>query len=258
MPKARNYDDEIGMKYSRLTVKGWYRKDSVVFYNCICDCGGYKEIRRSHVVNKLIESCGCLRSEILTKRNTKHSGTKDQIYNIWRGILRRARGKVDNVQPNYKGTTISEDWLTNYLSFKEWFQSQADNYQEQQNFNLEVDKDILIEGNKHYSKETCLVVPDFVNRFLTSRHNYRGKYVLGVSREENKIKFKATISICGKQVCLGYFRTEEEAHRAWISAKIVELIRIQSTLPNEVAQSLNRILCKLQNALINNKIIDKL
>ena len=258
MSAAKNYDSEIGMKYSRLTVNNWFRKSSIVFYECVCDCGKPKVARRCHIVNNLIESCGCLRSEILTKRNTKHSGTDDPIYRIWRGIVWRARGKVNDKQPNYIGCTICEDWDTNYLSFKGWFESQLIKYEGYCGFDFEVDKDLLIEDNKHYSPETCVVVPSFVNRFLTSRHNYRGNYALGVSKYKGEKKFKANISICGEQTYLGSFITEKEAHKAWQAAKIAELKRLQSLLPKEISQTLNRVLCKLENAYNTNMFINKL
>ena len=117
---------------------------------------------------------------------------------------------------------------------------------------------LLIDGNKHYSPETCVVVPSFVNRFLTSRHNYRGNYALGVSKNKDEKKFKASISICGKQVYLGRFITEKAAHKAWQAAKIAELKRLQSLLPQEIAQALNRVLCKLENAYNADMFINKL
>lgn len=258
MPTARNYDHEVGKKYSRLTIKGWFRKDSVLFYECICDCGNTKIARKDHVVNNLTESCGCLRSEILTKRNTIHSCVGDKIYPVWIGIKSRAGGKVDHKQPNYIGATVCDEWEKDYLKFKTWFEDQVSKYPNDTIFNFEVDKDILVSGNKHYSPETCVVVPDFVNRFLTSRHNHRGTYALGVSKEGNRVKFRSYISINGKRKQLGSYNTELEAHKAWLTAKLNELRHIQSLLPEDVAQSLIRIAVKLENALDNDLFVDKL
>lgn len=65
------YDAMIGKKYSRLTVKSYYRKDYYVYVRCECDCGNLKEIQASNVWKGLTKSCGCiLRKELTDKQVT--------------------------------------------------------------------------------------------------------------------------------------------------------------------------------------------
>lgn len=49
-------------------------------------------------------------------------------------------------------------------SFKKWFD---ENYIK----GYELDKDILIKGNRIYSPDTCCFVPSFINRLYTSSKN---------------------------------------------------------------------------------------
>lgn len=49
-------------------------------YNCLCDCGNYKEIIIFHLKNNKIRSCGCLNNEIRTKRINEYN-KKNKKYN---------------------------------------------------------------------------------------------------------------------------------------------------------------------------------
>jgi len=62
MPKKINYNDYIGTKINRLTIKSFYRneKNNRVIFICKCDCGNEKHIYYNHVLNGNTQSCGCL------------------------------------------------------------------------------------------------------------------------------------------------------------------------------------------------------
>ena len=63
MTKTRR-EDLTGQKYNYLTAISVYRVDSSyrVYWNCICDCGNFKEINSNALVSGTIKSCGCLLS----------------------------------------------------------------------------------------------------------------------------------------------------------------------------------------------------
>ena len=46
---------------------------------------------------------------------------------------------------------------------------------------LQLDKDLLVNGSKVYSRETCVFVSNQVNIFLTERGNDRGEWPIGVN-----------------------------------------------------------------------------
>ena len=111
--------------------------------------------------------------------------------------------------PTYKVCSVCEEWR--YLSnFKKWFDK---NYKE----GCHLDKDILVQGNKVYSPDTCCFVPQYVNSLLTDHRGARGKYKIGVTKASKG--YTACVSRCGKEQYLGTFNTEDEAFTAYVKAK---------------------------------------
>lgn len=58
-------------------------------------------------------------------------------------------------KPTYEGCTVCDEWLY-FSNFKKWFD---ENYIE----GFQLDKDIIIRGNKVYSPQTCCFVPKEIN-----------------------------------------------------------------------------------------------
>lgn len=136
-------------------------------------------------------------------------------YRKWTDMFNRTHSrKYQDVQPTYRGTSIDEEWFL-FSKFKSWMETQ--NWQ-----GLELDKDILIEGNKVYSASTCVFVPKYINNLFLSAK--RGEYPLGVYREKISGKFRASVRTReGKQKTLGRFSDKDSAHQAWQKGKIVEI-----------------------------------
>lgn len=62
-------------------------------------------------------------------------------------------------KPTYKGCSVCDEWL-NYQNFAKWYD---DNYYEIKGEIMCLDKDILVKGNKIYSPENCVFVPNYIN-----------------------------------------------------------------------------------------------
>ena len=97
----------------------------------------------------------------------------------------------------------------------------------------QLDKDLLFEGNKVYSTETCVFVTQTVNSFTTDRVNDRGEWPIGVywNKGANKFKSQCRNPLTKKNEHLGLFTCEQEAHEAWIKRKLElakELAAIQT------------------------------
>lgn len=136
-------------------------------------------------------------------------------YNVWRGMIRRCyyeqgRAKTES----YLNTVVCEDWLL-FSQFKDWMEQQS--WEGKQ-----LDKDLLVRGNKVYSPETCVFISKGLNLFLTERQKSRGDYLIGCHFENKIGKFKAVCSnpYKGKQETLGFFTSETEAHEAWLERKL--------------------------------------
>ena len=135
-------------------------------------------------------------------------------YDTWKSMLRRCYCTYFKCRhTTYENCKVCDEWLV-FSNFKRWMETQ--DWQGKQ-----LDKDLLIKGNKTYSPETCIFVHQVVNKFVTDRSRKRGDYMLGVHWDKSRSKFKAQCSnpFTGKNEYLGRFDSEIEAHLAWKARK---------------------------------------
>lgn len=148
------------------------------------------------------------------KHRAKVNGTKTPAYRAWHSMLRRAYcPKYHEKYPTYIGCSVANDW-SEYQAFAEWFENH-----EYGNHGYDLDKDLLLPGNKIYAPDRCVFVPQQLNKLLTDRGNARGQYMQGVSFDRGRNKFMAQIKINGKPKNLGRFDTELEAYQTYKTTK---------------------------------------
>lgn len=138
-----------------------------------------------------------------------------QYYKTWADMLKRCySAKFQERNPAYKGCTVSDDWLK-FSNFKSWMEKQDWE-------GKHLDKDLLFEGNKIYSTDTCVFVTQAVNNFTIDSGSARGEWLIGVYWNKEKGKFQSRCSnpFTKKQEFLGYFTCEQEAHEAWLKRKL--------------------------------------
>ena len=117
--------------------------------------------------------------------------------------------------PTYEGCEVSDNFKS-YEYFYEWCHKQIGF----DNEGWQLDKDLLIKGNKVYSEDSCVFVPKDINLLLTKRTASRGKHPIGVSWYSKSKTFIAQVNKNkGKPENLGYFKTEIEAFKAYKIAK---------------------------------------
>ena len=148
------------------------------------------------------------------------NGNVIDSYNCWIGMLKRCySAKYQQKYPTYVDCRVCDDWLY-YPNFKNWYEA---NYYEINNKTSQLDKDILIKGNKIYSPDTCVFVPNFINKLFIKRQNDRGEFPIGVYYDKTSKKYRARLSVFtnGKSTLkhLGYFTTPEEGFEAYKQTK---------------------------------------
>lgn len=153
-----------------------------------------------------------------------------EIYSTWSRMIARCYSvKLHLRLPTYKGCTVCEEWLT-FSNFSKWYESNnVEGYH--------LDKDIKIKGNKLYGPDTCLFVPQCINKLLLDGAAKRGPYPTGVALNKRNGKFLVQIGVDGKAKYIGYFATTGEASKAYKEAKNAEIKRKCEQYP-EFAQYL--------------------
>lgn len=136
------------------------------------------------------------------------------FYQKWLGLITRCYSEAYQKRfPSYKGCRVAEDWLV-FSNFKAWM--------EKQDWEGKVlDKDLLSSDSKIYSPDTCVLISNELNIFMTDSARSRGEYPIGVHWHKDCQKFA---SMCrnpfkNKQESLGYYFNPQEAHEAWRKRK---------------------------------------
>ena len=176
-------------------------------FETTCQAG---DLRKGHVRNPYYPTvCGVgfFGEGGCTSRSHK------RIYQVWVDMFCRCYDETTKLnQPTYKDCTVHEDWYN--------FQNFVRDYEQMIGFDKDwqLDKDLLFEGNTIYSKETCCLLPQEINKALI----YKSKNGLlpGVTFGElRKTPFIARVHIDGKEVHLGCFDSEIQAFLVYKKAK---------------------------------------
>lgn len=109
---------------------------------------------------------------------------------------------------------------------------------------MHLDKDILIKGNKIYSPNTCIFVPQKINSLFTKRNSVRGEYPIGVTYSKKNHKFEPQVQGRG---WLGYYDTPEESFEVYKKNKEKRIKEIADEYKNKIP-------IKLYDALYDYKV----
>ena len=155
-----------------------------------------------------------------TKYPITINGVLTKEYELWQSMLKRCYSDTSKKRnPTYIGCEVGDNFKS-YEYFYEWCHKQIGFGVDGNGNSFQLDKDLLIKGNKVYSESTCVFIPSEINSFLTKCTASRGEYLIGVSWHKTRKAFVATVSKRkGKREHLGYFKTEIEAFNAYKTAK---------------------------------------
>lgn len=161
-------------------------------------------------------------------------------YLAWANMITRSySSKLQKIKPTYKGCSVVKEWLT-FSIFRQWMELQ--DWEGKQ-----LDKDLLVLGNKVYGPDTCIFVSGDINKLLLSCDAARGKYPQGVSFHIRVGKYISSCRFDGRNNHLGHFLTIKEAECAYLAFKS-NLVR---GIANEKESSENP---KLKKALLGHAI----
>ena len=144
--------------------------------------------------------------------------------------------------------TCCSDWLY-YENFYEWIHSQ-DNFDRWLNGKRwEIDKDIILKGNKIYSPETCFLVPHNVNCLFLKSKASRGKMPIGVTKNDDAYESHCNNPLTGE---IGYIGSSSTIEGAFLIYK-----KYKEKLIKQVAQieyGKNNITKECYNAMLKYEV----
>ena len=169
------------------------------------------------------------------------SAKKIPEYKMWKDLLKRVYSEVYHKKsPTYIGTSLDKKWLslTNFIEDV----SKLPNYEKGLTEGWALDKDIILNGNRHYSLETCCFVPPDVNSNFRQVTKSNG-LPLGVYLKKSG-KFACDCPTPTKTIYLGLHNTPEEAFLARKKFKQ----SVMKGLANKYREVLDhRVIYKLDN-----------
>ena len=151
-----------------------------------------------------------------TKYPSTINGVLTKEYTLWAHMLRRCYSDgFKKKRPTYEGCEVSDNFKS-YEYFYEWCHIQVGF----NNKDWQLDKDLLVKGNKVYNEFTCVFLPAEINLVLIKSTATRGEHLIGVCwHNTNKVFMAQVNKNKGKQEHLGYYKTEIEAFNAYKQAK---------------------------------------
>lgn len=161
-----------------------------------------------------------------------------QAYKTWTGIIDRCYRPGHEVKfKAYADCSVCKEWKY-FSNFKKWFD---ENYIE----GFDIDKDILIKGNKVYSPEACCFVPRVINLIFAKNKTRKSNLPRGVKYKKYGNRYSAEISIDNKNKLIGYFKDVDSAAEAYNQARkeyISEIAdRYKNVLKPEVSKALKEL-----------------
>jgi len=177
-----------------------------------------------------------------------YQGTKgnrlDIVYGIWNNMLaRNYDAYTQTKQPAYIGGSVCEEWL-NFNNFCDWYVNH-----ESYGLGYNLDKDLLVKGNRLYSPETCTMLPIEINSMIAGSPKSKNGLPLGVNKIDNGYVARLNKHSEGREY-LGYYKTPEEAHEVYVTAK-------ERYVHNTAIKWANRLEWKAFKALMNWEVYPK-
>ncbi|HBY7915527.1 hypothetical protein [Acinetobacter baumannii] len=172
------------------------------------------------------------------------NGKKIWEYNLWRNVLSRCYNqKFLDKCPSYIGVNCSEEWFVLSKFVEDIHEVPNHHRYELEGWNL--DKDILIKGNRTYSKDAVCFVPKEINSLFTKSDATRGSLPIGVHLVREGV-YTSSIRLAGKKTNLGCFRNSLEAFETYKQAKHQEIKRLANKWKDQIHDSVYEALLRYE------------
>ena len=245
-------EERINNFGSKMIIKEYrkYKDINVYFpeYNWIAKHAIYQHFKNGNIkcpYERSIYGVGYLGEG---EYKVKENGKNKKEYKIYQNMLQRCYDpKYQERYPTYKDCRV-EDYLLNFQHMAEWIK---ENYYEVPGERMELDKDILYKGNKIYSRETCIFVPQKINSLFVKRDNDRGNNPIGVTPTSSGNYQVFCSNGYGKQINLGMYLTKEKAFQVYKQYKEKVIKEVIDSYEGKIPEP---FYSKLKTAMYNYKV----
>lgn len=170
--------------------------------------------------------------------------TRDKAYRAW--LHMKYRCSSENFQkkyPTYSGCSVCPEWEHDFDKFYQWAE---ENYYTVGWGQMDLDKDILVKGNKVYGPDTCCFVPHSINAMFVISDGSRGNLPVGVFESGKKYQAGMTVDY-KKKIYFGSYDTPEEAFAVYKRHKEAWIMSTADRFKDKLPK-------RLYEAMINWKI----
>lgn len=167
-----------------------------------------------------------------------------QQFKTWYSMMLRCYDEKNRHKHiTYKNCSVYESWY-NFQNFIPWYNQ---NYYQISTCRMCLDKDILYKGNKIYSSENCVFVPNEINALFCKANKIRGNLPIGVSFHKASNKYRASCFTEDKSVHLGLFDNPLDAFNTYKKYK-------ENRIKSIALEYKDKIPVKLYNAMMNYEV----
>lgn len=164
-----------------------------------------------------------------------------RVYKFWNHMLERCYDeKYIEKYPTYKSCYVCDEWH-NFQNFAKWYE---ENYYEIEDERMCLDKDILIKGNKIYSPNTCIFVPNRINVLFAYSKKRNNNLPIGVKLDERRNVFYSYCYNYGKCTFLGSFTSPIEAFKPYKEFKEKVIKQVANEYRDLIPQKLYEAMYK--------------
>ena len=182
------------------------------------------------------------------KYKVRENGKINPWFKIWHHMLERCYDpKVQEKYPTYKGCVV-EEYLLNFQNMCKWLE---ENYYEIPGETMCLDKDILHKGNKIYSRNTCIFVPQRINTLFVKCDKNRGENPIGVHPRESGNYQAICCDGYGKNIPLGTYTTKEQAFNVYKKYKEKVIEEVANSYEGRIPEP---YYSKLKTAMYNYEV----
>lgn len=165
----------------------------------VCDKHGvFNQQIRKHLEGQGCKRCAAIKAKAKWDNPTGYrEGCGKQVqyreYTVWRAMKQRTQPSYWKKCNHYTGTTCS-DLFSTWDSYKGWYDSQFNStFVDDEGRPFELDKDLLSNGGRNYSEDTCCFLPRLINVAVRNKSKNLGKLIEQYKQDLTKEAYEALL-----------------------------------------------------------------